>query len=113
MASSPLEQNLLRIIRVQLSNTFSNGTEVAQWATPSCSRKLPAWAMASETVDPIDCPLTLTLMGRWVTSDSLVHSINRCSLCRESIQQPSAYEAITLLLNVLFQLIYNAATFQP
>ena len=43
-----------RIESCQLATTCSNATEVAQWATPICSRQLPAADNASETVDPID-----------------------------------------------------------
>ena len=50
--------------------------------------------MASETVDPIDWS---SLPPQWaVPLERLVHSINRCSLSRESTLQPSA-----LLLSLL------------
>ena len=50
-----------------------NATEVAQWATLSCSRPSKPQTMASETVDPIDWQLHTTLF-RAVPHEGLLHS---------------------------------------
>ena len=60
MARSPPEEN--HCVWAQLSNTFSNATEVGKWATPSCSRPQPATNNAAR-VNPIDWLLPLTLYG--------------------------------------------------
>ena len=38
MSRSPLEEKLLLLLVGKILTSFSNATEVAQWATPSCSR---------------------------------------------------------------------------
>ena len=55
--------------------------------------------MASETVDSIDGSHSPPSWA--VNPECLAHSINRCSLCRESTQQPSACEATTLTMRPL------------
>ena len=67
---------------------------------PSCSRLLVAvdhnqlQTMASETVEPIDW--SHPLLSWAVPPERPVHSINQCSLSRESTLQPSAREATTM-----------------
>ena len=57
----PQWKNLLPEFVGSISITCSNVTEVAQWATPSCSRPQPATNRALETVDSIGWPLPPTV----------------------------------------------------
>ena len=56
----------------KLATTFSNATEVDQWAAPSCSQPQPATAMASKAVD---WPLLHTLY-RAVPTERRLHGAN-------------------------------------
>ena len=76
MAMSLPEENRI----CQLSTACRNAIEVAQWATSSCSRPLPATDNGVRyAVDPIDW-LHPYHHGQYPLS-AFVHNINRCSLC--------------------------------
>ena len=72
-------------------NYLQWSTEVAQWGPPTCSRQQPA---TDNSVRHGRSNWLVAPPPSWaVPPERLVHSINRCSLSRESTPQPSAWEA--------------------
>ena len=79
MATSFSEENLLPQFVGKISNTCSNPAEVAQQATPIVVvEHSQLRAMSSETVDPIDWPLTPAIY-RALPPERHLHSTNHHS----------------------------------
>ena len=76
----------------QLSTSCSNLLKQPPCGTSSSSPPQPA--TDNGVIDPIDW---LHPTPSWAAlPERLVHSVNQCSLCRESTLQPSACEATTM-----------------
>ena len=91
MARSLPVENLLPQNVGWIINYLQYSTEVAQFGTPSCSWRQPA---PDNDVKNGRSNWLVAPPPSWAAPpDCLVHSINRCSLSRESTLQPSACKA--------------------
>ena len=82
MARSPPKWNLLPLFVGSIINNFSNITEEAQWATPSCSRPQPATNNGVRD-GRFNCLSVTPTLYRAVHHDRHLHGTIWCCLCRE------------------------------
>ena len=74
----------------QLSTTCSNVTEVAQWGAPVAVDHSQPLTMASETIDPIDWPLPLTIHSAVPTELHVLYGVNAGYKSQDLLQQPGS-----------------------